>query len=854
MSVICGSEPCPLLLSSSCVFYEGENLLYIGVNTNDSFQTALQQINQAFQNAQMGYIFNNGLIQSALSQPVQLGGSLIQNTTIGGNFTLTFAGNVQAAKHITTGGTSSQFVKGDGTLDSSSFQPPGNYITALSGDGVATGPGAVPFTLNTVNSNPGTFGAGSSIPVVTVNAKGLVTNLTTTPLVTPPQSITFIGDVFGTGFTQSTITLILQNVNPNPYVGITPLKFAVNSKGLVTAASPITSGDIISILGYTPGTVSSVGISVPPAFAVSNSPITTSGTIGISAIGTALQYIKGDGSLGTAPISTSGTAGTSGTSGTSGTTGTSGTSATSGTSGTSGTSATSGTSGTSGSSGTSGTSGSTGTSGTSGTTGTSGSSGTTGTSGSSGTSGTTGTSGTSGTSGTTGLDGSNGTSGTSGTTGSSGTSGTSGTTGTSGTSGTSGSTGTSGSSGLSGDRFATTSTTTYTLQAPGNPGTITVGLGLSYTVAQSIIIAYDANNHNEAEVVSYDPLTGVLNFIVFRLTGSGTYSTWQVNLDGATGGDGSSGTSGTSGTSASSGTSGTTGTSGSSGTSGSTGTSGSSGTSGTSAIDGTSGTSGTSGTTGTSGSSGTSGTTGTSGSSGTSGTSATDGTGGTSGTSGSSATSGTTGTSGTSATSGTSGTSGSSGTSGTSGTTGTSGTSGISSLFYGESLNCITLPLSSSTTTTTTTTGTPTTTTTTTTGTPTTTTTTTGTPTTSTTSTTTTTTTTASPTTTTTTTPAFCTLTVYFDGSQSPGTQGWNSSTDACNGSGTPLTGYFSSVGGCPASLQDAFNDGKAIYTDVALTTPLAGNSKWYKSVASSGSGQAVQVDNSGFINLTVNC
>jgi collagen type VII alpha len=678
MSAICGASPCPLLLSSSCVFYEGEDLLYIGVQTNDNLQLVIQKINQAFINSGIGYIFNNGLVQTSLSAPVQLGGSLIQNTTILGNYTLTLQGNVQAAKHITTGGTSSQFVKGDGTLDSSSFQPPGNYITALSGDGVATGPGAVPFTLNTVNSNPGTFGAGSLIPVVTVNAKGLVTSLTTTPLVTAPQSITFIGDVFGTGFTQSTITLILQNVNPNPYVGITPLKFAVNAKGLVTAASPITSADIISILGYTPGTVSSVGISVPPAFAVSSSPITTSGIIGISAIGTASQYIKGDGSLGTAPISTSGTAGTSGTSGSSGTTGTSGSSGTSGTTGTSGTAGTSGTSGTTGSSGTSGTSGSTGTSGSSGTTGTSGSSGTTGTSGSSGTSGTTGTSGSSGSSGTTGIDGSNGTSGTSGTTGTSGSSGTSGTTGTSGSSGTSGTTGTSGSSGLSGDRFATTSSSTYTLQAPGNSGTITVGLGLSYTVGQSIIIAYDANNHNEAEVVSYDPLTGVLNFIVFRLTGSGTYSTWQVNLDGATGGDGSSGSSGTSGTSSTSGTSGTTGSSGSSGTSGTTGSSGTSGTSGTSATDGTGGTSGTSGTSSTSGSSGTSGTTGTSGSSGTSGTSATNGTGGTSGTSGSSGTSGTTGTSGTSATSGTSGTTGSSGTSGTSGSTGTSGSSGTS--------------------------------------------------------------------------------------------------------------------------------------------------------------------------------
>jgi hypothetical protein len=154
----------------------------------------------------------------------------------------------------------------------------------------------------------------------------------------------------------------------------------------------------------------------------------------------------------------------------------------------------------------------------------------------------------------------------------------------------------------------------------------------------------------------------VLNFIVFRLEGSGTYNSWFVNIDGASGGDGSSGTllvQADLGTSATAGTSGTTGTSGSSGTSGTTGTSGSSGTSGTSATDGTGGTSGTSGSSGTSGTTGTSGTSATSG---TSGTSATSGTTGTSGTSGTNGTGGTSGTSGSSATSGTSGTSGSSGT------------------------------------------------------------------------------------------------------------------------------------------------------------------------------------------------
>lgn len=668
--VYCGSEPCPLFLNSTCVFYTGESLLYIGVQNNDTLEAIIVKINQAFQNAGVGYAFTNGLIQPTPFQPVQLGGALTQNTTIGGNFTLAFTGNVQAARHITTGGSSSQFVKGDGTLDSTAYQPAANYITGLSGDATASGPGVAAMTLATVNFASGTFGNGNTIPIVTVNAKGLVTNITPVPVTIPPLPLTFIGDVVGSGFTGSNISMLLQNVNANPYNTITPLKFSVNGKGLVTSASPITASDIVNILGYYPGTSGTSG---------SDGTSGTSGTTGTSGSSGTSATSGTSGTTGTSGTSaTSGTSGTSGTDGTGGTSGTSGSTGTSGTAGTSGTSATSGTSGTTGTSGSSGTSGSTGTSGTSGTTGTSGSSGTTGTSGSSGTSGTTGTSGSSGTTGTSGTDGTGGTSGSSGTTGSSGSSGTSGTSATSGSSGTSGSTGTSGSSGLSGDRFKTTSTTTYTLQAPGGTGTITVGLGLAYSVAQSIIIAYDANNHNEAEVTSYDPLTGSLSFIVFRLTGSGTYSVWSVNIDGASGGDGSSGSSGTSGTSATDGTSGTTGTSGSSGTSGTTGTSGSSGSSGTSAIDGTNGTSGTAGTTGTSGSSGTSGTTGTSGSSGTSGTSATNGTGGTSGTSGSSGSSGTTGTSGTSATSGTSGTSATSGTTGTSGTSGINGTGGTS--------------------------------------------------------------------------------------------------------------------------------------------------------------------------------
>lgn len=50
-------------------------------------------------------------------------------------------------------------------------QPAGNYITALTGDVTASGPGSVASTLATVNGSPGSFTYSS----LTVNGKGLVT-------------------------------------------------------------------------------------------------------------------------------------------------------------------------------------------------------------------------------------------------------------------------------------------------------------------------------------------------------------------------------------------------------------------------------------------------------------------------------------------------------------------------------------------------------------------------------------------------------------------------------------------------------------------------------------------------------
>jgi len=342
MDPICSTEPCPVILNSTCVFYEGANLLYTGINTNDSLQTALQKINTKFQEAAIGYIFDNGVFQPGPGLPVGLGGTMNEDTIItAAGFDLTYTGDLYAGKHITIGGTSSDFVKGDGSLDNTPYQPAGNYISALTGDGTATGPGSTVLTLATVNTAPGTYGSSTQVPRITVDGKGRVTNITPVTISVPSASLSFIGDVTGIGMTGSPVTLTLAPVNSNVYGSNSFLKFAVNGKGLVTSAAPITNFDIESVLGYIPvpstrtltinsvtynlsanrgwsvGTVTSVGVTMPSAFTV-GAPVTSSGNINVTANGLSSQYIRGDGTLGNFAAGTSGTSGVKGTSGTSG--------------------------------------------------------------------------------------------------------------------------------------------------------------------------------------------------------------------------------------------------------------------------------------------------------------------------------------------------------------------------------------------------------------------------------------------------------------------------------------------------------------------------------------------------------
>jgi len=54
------------------------------------------------------------------------------------------------------------------------------------------------------------------------------------------------------------------------------------------------------------GSVTSVGLTMPSAFTVANSPVTTSGTISVTGSGTVSQYVRGDGSLANFPANSGG--------------------------------------------------------------------------------------------------------------------------------------------------------------------------------------------------------------------------------------------------------------------------------------------------------------------------------------------------------------------------------------------------------------------------------------------------------------------------------------------------------------------------------------------------------------------
>jgi len=130
-------------------------------------------------------------------------------------------------------------------------QPAGNYITALTGDASASGPGSASLTLATVNGAPGSFGSASDTLTATVNGKGLVTALASTPIAVAQSQVTdLVSDLAGKQPTGNYITALTgEGTASGPgSAALTLSTTAVTGKvltGYAAASGVITAADSI---------------------------------------------------------------------------------------------------------------------------------------------------------------------------------------------------------------------------------------------------------------------------------------------------------------------------------------------------------------------------------------------------------------------------------------------------------------------------------------------------------------------------------------------------------------------------------------------------------------------------------
>jgi hypothetical protein len=105
---------------------------------------------------------------------------------------------------------------------------------------------------------------------------------------------------------------------------VTSVDLSSNGTALTISGNPITTAGTIAVdfngaitdyvdgtgalqpFPTSSGTVTSVDLTMPSAFAVSGNPITTSGTLAVTGAGTTSQYVRGDGTLANFPTSTGG--------------------------------------------------------------------------------------------------------------------------------------------------------------------------------------------------------------------------------------------------------------------------------------------------------------------------------------------------------------------------------------------------------------------------------------------------------------------------------------------------------------------------------------------------------------------
>jgi len=237
-----------------------------------------------------GYTSNTGTVTSVSVSGTQgvttlvINGSTTPNITVG-------LGDITPAS-VAAAGT----ISGSNFTGSSSGANTGDQTITLTGEVTGAGTSSFATSLSTTGVLAATYGSTTQVPVFTVDAKGRITSVTNTTIVTPGTGT--VTSVAGTG-TVSGLTL----------------SGSVTTAGDLTLSGALSliSSDVTTALGFTPynatnpsgyttnvGTVTSVGMSMPAFLSVTPSTVTTSGTFAVSLSGTALPIASG-GTGGTTP-------------------------------------------------------------------------------------------------------------------------------------------------------------------------------------------------------------------------------------------------------------------------------------------------------------------------------------------------------------------------------------------------------------------------------------------------------------------------------------------------------------------------------------------------------------------------